>query len=208
MMSGNSVIRWTTSDILHKESSLTDVVTDLSSAEFRDGYLWQTSTVCLYRFIGDCNHIPEQPDIHRHIQWLSTLVEVTNQTLCTTFVQMECLKAQSPPCGCGSRLSARWWQWILFSPVNVMLAMVHYCSSVVRGRMRDPLQAQTATRTANMLYIQWCLYDGSLSHCLKSGASRWLSVASSSVRWTSSVADAFEQTVISLANWKRTLCPG
>jgi len=68
MMSGNGVIRWMISDILQKESSLTDVVTDLSSAEFRDGYLWQTSTVCLYRFIGDCSHIPEQPDIHRHIQ--------------------------------------------------------------------------------------------------------------------------------------------
>jgi len=33
MMSGNGVMRWMTSDILHKESSLTVAVTYLSSAE-------------------------------------------------------------------------------------------------------------------------------------------------------------------------------
>jgi hypothetical protein len=144
MMSGNGVIRWMTWNMLHKESSLTDVVTYLRSAELRDGYLCQTSTVCLYRFIGDCIPIPQQPNIHRHIHGLSTLVEVTNKTLCTTFVQLECLKTRGTSCGSGSRLSARWWRSILFSPVNIMLAMLHYFSSVcLRGQMRGPLEAQT-----------------------------------------------------------------
>jgi hypothetical protein len=52
VLPGNGVIRWKTSDVLHNESSLTAVVTYLGSAEFRDGYLCQTSTVCLDRFIG------------------------------------------------------------------------------------------------------------------------------------------------------------
>ena len=65
-------------------------------------------------FIGDCNHIPKQPNVHRHIQGLSTLVAVTNQTPCT-FVQMECIEARGASCSCdSSRLATRWW--ILLSP--------------------------------------------------------------------------------------------
>ena len=58
-MSGNDVIRRMALDILQKESSLTEVVTCLSPAEFSDGYLRHTYTLRLYRFLEDCSDIPQ-----------------------------------------------------------------------------------------------------------------------------------------------------